>query len=176
MKGFIWDPMVIGVMVFVLAIVFMIFIVMWGRLATNLQPMISNLNATEQNQILGLGNSYFFNSSQILLIFIYFVMILASIIAASYEGASTTYTLVLGIFFLIIALIVSMALSDAAHTFLMQNALVPYTKAHFQMGVYLLDNLPILTGIFIIMYMVIVITRKEILVKNNANGGSWVSG
>ena len=176
-KGFVWDAFIIGIMAFVMAVVFILFIVIWGKVSTQLHTQISSLNQTEQNQVLGLGNSFFNNSLSIILIFIYFMLILASFIAAAYEGASGTATLVLGIVFLIVAIIVSMGISDVAHQYLTQAALLPSTQQHFKAVLYLMDNLPLVTGIFTVAYLVFVITRKEVIVRQGeGGGGNYVGG
>lgn len=174
-KGFVWDSFIIGILAFVMVVIFILFVVIWGKLSTTLKPQIATLNATEQNQVLGLGNGFFNDSLDIILIFIYFILILASFMAAAYEGASGTATLILGIVFLIVAVIVSMGISDIAHQYLTQAALLPSTKQHFSMALYLMDNLPLLTGIFTVGYLVFVITRKEIVVRQGG-GGNYVGG
>ena len=73
-KGFVWDAFIIGILAFVMVVIFILFVVIWGKLGAALQPQIATLNATEQNQVLGLGNGFFNDSLDVILIFIYFML------------------------------------------------------------------------------------------------------
>ncbi len=172
----IWDPLIIGISLFVLIVVMVLFVVIWSQLGPKLNVANANLNATQKAVINGFGNGFFYNSLDILMVFIYAILILAAFISASYEGADTTSTLVLGLVFLVVAVIVSFGISDVAHSYLTQAALLPITKQYFSRSLYLMDNLPVLTGLFTIGYMIFVVTRKHISTGGGGGGMQVVQG
>lgn len=167
LKGFIWDPLVIAVFLFVLILAFPI-ISSIGQSVGQHVIANGNLNATQQASITAMTNNMFLNTPDIILFVLYFGLIIASFISSSYEGANPAITLLLGLFFLIVAMPVSFAISNIAHNYLTQVNLINITK-HYTLSLYLMDYMPLLNGVFIVADIIFVISKKEVI----ADGTGW---
>lgn len=177
MKGFVWDPFVIGMVVFVLFIALPI-VSNIGNNTTRQVIANSNLTAAQTKTITSISTEMFNNTNDVMIIFLYFMLILASFISAGYEGANPAATLLLGLFFIILAEIVSFGIADVAHNYINnQNNLA--IKPHMTLSTYLMENLPIFNGFATIAYIIYVISKREVLVESLpggiGGGGGWVS-
>ena len=158
MKGWIFDIFTIGIAFIALTIVMVIFTYIWWG-ATPYFQNIPNLNATQTASITSFGNNYFYYSPDAILIIFYFMMVIAAFMAASYEAADAN-TFAVGLLFLIIAIIVSMPLSDFAHAFL-SNPSIRVATQWYTNTMYILNYLPDFTGILTLAYLIFVVTRSQ---------------
>lgn len=160
LKGFVWDPFIIGIYVFVLFITLPILTGIGNNVT---QQVIANNPGLTSNQIAELNTlntSFFNNSPDIMILVLYFMLIIAAFVAAGYEGANPAVTLLLGMFFIVIAEVVSFALSDFAHGYITQVAYLNIAK-HYGLSTYLMEYLPVFNGILTIAYMIFVISKRE---------------
>jgi len=176
LKGFVWDPFVISIMVFFLFIALPI-TTQIGNYTT--QEVISSnptLNASQQAVIQKIGTNIFDSSPDVILIFLYFVLILVAFISAGYEGANPAVTLILGLFFVVLAEIISFNLSDIAHSYITQTVYLNIAK-HYSLTTYLMDYLPYFNGVLTIAYILFVIMRREVIMEAMpmGRGGGVVS-
>ena len=126
-----------------------------------------------------MGNNMFYNTPDIMILVLYFGLILAALIAAGYEGANPAITLMMGIIFLLISEVVCFGISNMAHNYLTQSSLLGIVQ-HYSLTLYIMDNLPLLNGIFTIGYIVFVLLSKEQVRESLGNlagggegGGGW---
>ena len=160
----------------VLLPVFLILSEMWSMAS----PIIYgyNLNATNStvaNSISNFGNSYFYYSGDTIIVLLYFGMIIGLFLSALYEGARPE-TLPIGLLFLIPLILVTMPLSDMIHAFY-TNPGFANVAIYYQSSEYLADYSPYLTALVTIIYLYLVMTRKNIIAGlSNGGGGSVVSG
>lgn len=171
-KGFIYDAFVVGVSFLALALVTVLFALLW----INSRPYYANaLGSTSAgyNAVARLGNNYFLNTGDTVLIFFYFMMILASFINAMQIGADPA-TLPIGIPMMIVGILVSMPISDMAVKFMTYSVMLP--ASHYYLGtLYILENLPILTALATLGYIVFVVTRRNEGYVVNTGGGNVVN-
>lgn len=170
-KGFVWDIFSIGIFIFVLAIALPIFSVIWSQTSSHVAAQAPN--ATDAAALTQMGNNMFYNTPDIIIMVLYFGLILAALIAAGYEGANPAVTLMLGIIFLIISEVVAMGISNAAHGYLTQPNMLGIVQ-HYSLTLWIMDQLPILNGIFTIGYIIFVLLSKEEIrgyVGNMIGGG-----
>lgn len=151
-----------GIIFTVVAIVFILFAVFWLNFRPKLLASATNtlfpLNTTQINQIRQTGNGFFLYSGDTILIFFYFMLILATFISASHEGADAQ-ALPLGLPLLILAILVSMPISDFAHAFITSPSLAS-AATWYKGTLYIEDNLPTFTALGTLAYLVFVITRR----------------
>ncbi len=174
---FIWEPIAIAIFLWVLYIALPIFTNI-GNQTTQLT--IANnpgLNASQKATIQNMGNGFFDNSPDIMMFILYVMLILASFIAAGYEGANPAVTLLLGLFFLVVGTIVSFPMSDFAYAWMHSPSNIGIS-VHYGLTTYIMEYLPYFNGILIIAYIVFVITRKEQFVAgfSQIGGGGGVGG
>lgn len=120
----------------------------------NFSPQILNTipsNSSTYTQIKTLGNQFFLNETDAVLVTIYFIFVAAMFLSAIAIGGSPL-ALPIGFVLGIIAIIISLPLSDAAHAILYNPQFVPATQ-HYPGTLYILDHLPELTAIEILIYM-----------------------
>ncbi len=167
MKAFVWDPLVIAIAMFILFIAFPIV----SNIGNSVTPHVTATltNATQIDTINNISNGFFNNTYDVVIIFFYFMLILACFISAGYEGANPAATLLLGLFFVILAEIVSFGISDAAHSYI-NNPQNLNVKQHMQLSTYLMENLPIFNALMIIAYIVFVISKKEVPFSGGGSG------
>lgn len=173
-KGFIWDVFAISIMLFVLFIGLPI-VTGIGQNVT--QQTIKNnpqMTANEVITLQGYSNGWFNNSPDIMMVFLYFILVIFAFIAASYEGANPAVTLIIGLILIVIAELVSFALADVAHAYITQ---VNYLNIapHYTLSTYIMDNLPFFNGILMVAYMVFVISKREVITGVSGGGGNIVS-
>lgn len=162
------DIFVVGVIFVVLAITFILYAYLWAGpngFRGKIDNVISNqtmLNSSTQthatNLINNFGNGYFLNSSGPILIFFYFMLIGAAFISASKERADPQ-TLPLALPVLIIAILVSMPISDFAHAFI-TSSIFTSVAVWFKGVLYITDYLPVFTGLGTLGYIVFVVTSR----------------
>jgi hypothetical protein len=139
------------------------------------QPVITKgLNATDANQITNLGNSFFFNSADEIIVFIYFGCVIGIFLSALWESANPA-TFPIGILFLIPLLIISFPLADISHAFY-TNSGFANIAGHFTGTEYLSDNAPWLTALITIAYLLFLATRKGAGAGNPGGGSNVVGG
>jgi hypothetical protein len=159
MKGQgILDAFNAGIVFIAVAFVFVVMAVLWHQGSPQLVAQLNQTNPNEANTIINLGNGFYYHTADTLMVVFYFILILASFIAAYYEGADGM-TLPIGIALMVLAIIVSFPISDFAHGLLASTTLYP-VNLFFSGTLYIFDNLPIFTGIAMIGYLVFVTTKK----------------
>lgn len=172
MKLFIYDPFVIFIFIFVLAIALPIM----SQIGTNTTAHVAaTLNATNAAKLTQMGNNMFLNTPDIMILVLYFGLIIATFISAGYEGANPAVTLFLGLFFLIIAEVVSFGISNIAHQAMTQPNMLNIVK-HYSLTLYIMDYAPLLNGIFIIADIIFVISKKEVIAESFSGGGGFGNG
>ena len=178
MKGWVLDVAVLAiVMVFATMIM-----VLLGYLWVNFKPGLDNMNlngtypvsAQNISRIDGIGNSYFLTGGPSVLLLLFGVMVICLIVSAWGENAGFI-SFPLGIFFLFAALLISFFLSDFAHNFLMSSALGSFTSQYYSGPMYLLDNLPIITGVLGVAYLVLIMLHRR-QPGGASSAGRMVSG
>ena len=131
----------------------------------------NTLNASNIAYIQGTATGYFDDTYDAVMATLYFLLILCSFISAGYEGANPAATLLLGLFFVILAELVSFGISNAAHNYITfaQNL---NQAQHLGITTYIMEYLPIFNAILTIGYIVVVITKKE----DTTGGVSFLRG
>ena len=164
-------PLVLAIFCFlVLFPVFLMLASIWSYT----QPYVTQgLNATDSNQITNLGNSFFFNSTDEIITFMYFGCVIGIFLSALYEASSPS-TFPIGILFLIPLLLISFPLADISHAFY-TNPGFANIAGHFTGTEYLSDNSPWLTALITVAYLLFLATRKQGQ-GGNPGGGSNVIG
>ena len=165
----IWDIFLIGVFLFVLFIA-MPPIMNLGVVVTQHVVAQQGLNATQISTLNHMSTNFFLNTPDIIMAIIYFVLIIAAFISASYEGANAAVTLVLGLFFIVISLGISFWLSDFAHAYITQAQFIN-TSAHLSITIYIMNYLPYFNGLLTIAYIIFVVMRREQIVGYAGGGG-----
>lgn len=172
-KAFVWDVFTIGIFMFVLFLAVPIAMNIGNYVTTATIQQCSACNASQIATLQATGNGFFNNTPDVVMAILYFMLILASFISASYEGANPAATLLLGLIFVVLATVVSFPIADSAHQYInfVQNL---NAKAHLGISTYIQENLPILTGILTVAYIVFVISRKEVILEavGGFGGGS----
>jgi len=160
-------PLIVGVSCFlVLFPVFLMLASIWS--AT--QPVVTaGLNSTDANQITNLGNSFFYNSTDSIIIFMYFGCVIGLFISCLFENSNPA-TFPIGLLFLIPLLLISIPLADISHAFY-TNPGFSNVAMHFTGTEYLSDNAPWLTALITIAYILFLATRK-----GGASGGLPIGG
>ena len=169
MKGSAWlDPFIIGIVVFALMIGLTALSAVGSQTTSQVAAQMHNV--TYSASITAMGNNMFLNTPDIIVCVLYFLLIVASFISASYEGANPAITLFLGLFFLLIAEVVSFGLSNVAHAYMAQTALLNITP-HYPLTYYIMNYLPVLNGIFIIADIIFVVSKRETVSLAGFGGG-----
>lgn len=138
------------------------------------QPSVTKgLNATDANQINNLGNSFFYNSADQIIVFIYFGCIMGIFLSALWESANPA-TFPIGLLFLIPLLLLSFPLADISHAFY-TNPGFANVAGHFTGTEYLSDNAPWLTALVTVAYLLFLATRKQ-GAPGVPSGGNIVGG
>lgn len=159
-KGFILDVFVIGIVLVVLMMVYIMYSLLWVNTNAYINKTnLPNLSPYQFNVIKSLGNGYFLNTPDTILVFFYFILIIAAFISAHFEAANAL-TLPLGLPILIVAVLVAMPISDFAHSFLVNPALNA-VNIYYKGTLYILDNLPVFTALGTLGYIIFVMTHKS---------------
>jgi hypothetical protein len=174
-KAWIFDPFTIGIWLFGLFIAVPILMAIGTSVTSSTVQNTPGLNASQKLVITNYSANVFLNSPDIVMATMYFILLLASFIAASYEGADPAVTLLIGFFFIIVAEIVSFGISDVAHSYISQVYYLNISK-HLPITTYIMNYLPYFNGLLTIMYMLFVITKRQIIVERFAGGWSGGGG
>lgn len=138
------------------------------------QPVVTQgLNSTDANSITALGNGFYYNSTDSIIIFMYFGCIAAIFISAIFEQSNPA-SLPIGLLFLIPLIIISFPLANISHAFY-TNAGFANVAGHFTGTQYLSDNAPWLTALVTIAYLLFLSTRKSGS-SNMPSGGNIIGG
>ena len=172
--GFIWDVFIIFIFIFTLFLALPPIMNLGQIVATHTIANNPGLNATQISIINHDSTNFFLNTPSIMLALLYFTLLIAAMISATYQGANPAVTLFLGIFFIAIAMVVSFPLSDIAHSFITQ-AIFVNDAAHLSIMIYIMNYAPYFNAVMIIVYMVLVIMRREVI-SNALSGGSGGGG
>lgn len=167
--GFIWDILIIFLFIFSMFIALPPLMNL-GQVVALHTVQSNNFNASENQTIENTSTNFFLNTPSIILALLYFVLILASLITATYQGANAATTLFLGLFFLAIAMLVSFPLSDIAHNYISQAIFINDAQ-HLSIMVYIMNYAPFFNGVLIIIYMVLVIMRRTVSAPGGGGGG-----
>lgn len=164
MKGWVLDVAVLG-LVMVLATMIMVLLgYMWTQFKPSLDSMNQNasipVSAQNISRIDSIANSYFLTGGPSVLLLLFGVMVICLVVSAWGENAGFI-SFPLGIFFLFAALLISFVLSDFAHAFLMSQALGSFTAQYYSGPLYILDNLPIVTGVLGVAYLVLIMLHRR---------------
>lgn len=160
LKGWVFDPFSIGVVLFVLFISLPIITGIGNTVTQQTIAQNPEMNQSQINTLNTFSTGWFDNSPDIMAVIIYFVLILSCFIAAGYEGANPAVTLLLGLIFIIVAELVSFGISDFAHAYISQANYLNIAP-HYALTTYIMEYLPFFNGILTIAYIVFVIMRRE---------------
>jgi hypothetical protein len=130
-------------------------------------------NMTQANTITQTGTVYFLNVPNAALTLLYFIFVIAALLLARYEGADLAVTLIVGVIFLSIALLISAALANAAHNF-MTSAAFASVAPYYQSSTAIVYYLPYFTGIFTIVYIWFVISKGGGKSSGGGSGGGGI--
>ena len=180
-KAWIFDVAVLGFVLVIATVIMVLLAYTWTQFQPQLDAMNQNaaipLNQSTINQIDSIGIGYFLTGGPSFIILLFGVMVAALFISAWAENAGFI-SFPIGIIFLIAAIFLSFMLSDFAHAILTSPTLGSLTAQYYSGPLYLLDNLPIITGILGIGYLVFILLHRN----NNpygtggASAGRIVSG
>ena len=176
MKGSMTGALIISVMCFMVALpIFLIFAEMWSYAAG---PVTQGLNATDAAVVTNLGNSFFYHTGDQFITLLYFMLIFALFVSALYEAAHPE-TLPIGLVFLIPLMLITLPLSDMTHAFY-TNPGFANVAPYFTSSEYLSDQAPQITTIVTLIYIIFVVTKKQLLAAvgfgQAGEGGNVVSG
>jgi len=121
--------------------------------------------------IANLGNLFFLDIGNSMIIIMYFAMFLVIFVNARQEAADPT-TLGIGLLIMIVGLVVSFPISDAAYNMLTSPGLIA-AAAYYTDTLYLLDSMPVITAIGTLVYFVLIITGRP---RGSPTGGPISSG
>ena len=171
-KGWIFDAGLAAIAVVILAIIMVLFAAMWIQYRTGIDNQITNsttpLNATAIAQINGLGNSFFLSNGQDIVLIFWLALVVALFISAAFENA-TFFTIPIGVICMVGVIFTSFVASDLAHSVLAQPALSTIVGTYYSGILYLTDNLPIISGVLCVVYLLLVVMSKGRL--SSAGGG-----
>lgn len=174
MKGWILDVGLMVIALVIISIVFVLFAAMWLQFRTGIDNQATNstlpLNSTTLTQINGLGNGFFLTNGQDIILLFWFALIVALFISASVENA-TFLTIPIGVILMVPIMLISFIGSDLAHAFLTSPSLTAITGTYYSGILYLTDNLPVVSGVLCIVYLVLVVLTKG----RGASGGGGTS-
>lgn len=180
-RGSITGALIIGIICFlVLFPVLLLMTSIWAQAKPYLDNQITNstMNATLQqealNHINGLGDSFYYNSSDAIIAFMYLALIAAFFISAIYENSSAA-TLPIALLFLIPLILITFPLADLSHYFY-TNAGFANIAPYYKTTEYLSDNSPLITILCTVIYLVLLITKKQWNLNGGGGGASVVSG
>jgi hypothetical protein len=166
MKGFVLDiALIFWIFVVCAALVMITFSLMWLKTRQYLSGAIAPYNSTlvgtplNPQTVLNLGNNYFLQAGDTIIIFFTFMLILAAFISARQEGSDSS-SFPIGLLFLVVALIISFPISDFSHA-LLNAAQILSASAYYKGTLYLTDNMPIIVAVGTAFYLVLVITNKK---------------
>jgi len=178
LKGSLWSPFIISIFLFAMFIALPILTNIGNMTTTAVIAANPQMNATQVRTINNFSTNIFDNAPDIMLAVLYFVMLLATFIAASTESANPAVTLLLGLFFIVVAEMVSFGLADVAHAYISQTIYLNIAK-HYSITTYIMEYLPYFNGLLTIAYIIFVISKKEVITEGIAGagggGGSIVS-
>jgi hypothetical protein len=164
MKGSIFDAAILGMVLVVAVMIMLLLTALWIPFKADIDQMNTNaafpVSAANQTIIDNLGNAYFLQNGPIFLIFLFGAMVIVMLVSAWGENAGT-WVLIPGIFAMICTIFISFLLSDWAHNFAYSASLSAITATYYAAPLYILDNLPIITGILSIAYLVIVSLKRR---------------
>ena len=174
-KGSITSALII--MIYCFLVLFPVLLLLSGIWA-QARPIFDNQtitgnNATVANQINRIGDSFFFYSSDSIIVLMYFALIIALFISAIYEQARPE-TLPIGLLFLIPLILITFPLADLAHYFY-TNPGFANVAGYYGSTEYLADNSPLITILITIVYLVFVVTKRQIFGGNSGSGGGGVN-
>lgn len=158
--------------IFCFLVLFPVFLMLASIWSYSSPYITQGLNATDANQINNLGNAFFFNSTDEIIVLIYFGCILGVFLSALWESANPA-TFPIGLLFLIPLLLISFPLADISHAFY-ANPGFANVAGHFTGTEYLSDNAPWLTALVTIVYLLLLATRKQ--GSGVPGGGNIVGG
>lgn len=164
-----WSTFIIGIWLFAMFIAILPLMNMGNMTTQAVLAANPGLNATQKQAINSFSANVFLNTPDVILAVLYFVMILATFIAASYEGANPAVILLLGLFFIVVAEMVSFGIADVAHAYISQTIYLNL-KQHMTITTYIMEYLPYFNGILIVAYMLFIITRREQLSEGSYTG------
>ena len=178
-KGWIFDVALVGFVLVIATVILVLLSYLW----VNFRPAIDNadtnssipLNSSQIATINGIGNNYFLNAGPSFIILLFGVMVAALFISA-YAEAAGFISFPLGIIFLITAIFLSFMLSDFAHAILTSPALGTITAQYYSGPLYLLDNLPILTGVLGVGYLLFILLHRNTNSTSGWGGNRLSSG
>lgn len=170
-QGFI-GPLILGVFCFL--VLFPVFLMLASIWSATQPVVVAGLNATDANQITNLGNSFFYNSTDQIIIFMYFGCVIGIFISCLFESANPA-TFPIGLLFLIPLLLISFPLADISHAFY-TNPGFANVAPHFTGTEYLSDNAPWLTALITIAYLLFLATKKGGANNGMPGGGSVIGG
>ena len=130
---------------------------------------VNATNSTTANKISNFGNSFFYYSGDTIIVLMYFFMILGLFLSALYEGARPE-TLPIGLLFLIPLILITMPLADLSHAFYTNPGFANVAQ-YYTSSEYLSDYAPYLTALCTIIYLYLVMTRKNIISGLGFGGG-----
>lgn len=163
------------IMVYVFLVLFPTMLLL-SSIWSQAQPILTSntinpyLNSTDANSITQLGNNFFYYSSDSIIVIFYFALVAALFISAIYEQARPE-TLPLGLLFLIPLILITFPLADLAHYFY-TNPGFANVAGFYGSTEYLADNSPTITILVTIIYLVLVITKKQLGLGNGGSGPS----
>lgn len=179
MKGSILGGLLIMVLCFLLLFpVLLMFSSLWLNTRITIDNQITNstMNSTLQNEALnhinGLGNSFFLNSSDQIIILMYMALIVAFFISALYESSNPA-SLPLALLFLIPLILITFPLADIAHAFY-TNAGFANVAGYYKGTEYLINYSPMITIVITLVYIVLLATKKGVPGSGGGGGGTSI--
>lgn len=165
-KGFAFDIAIISWTILLFGtIILIVFSLMWLTTRTYINTALTPYNSLLANTPVKissatvLGNSFFLNAGDSIIILMYFMLILASFLSARSEGSDSA-SFVIGLAMLLVGIIVSFPLSDFGHFFL-TNAQVTPAATYYKGSMYLIENMPIIVAVSTFVYLLLVATNKK---------------
>lgn len=156
MKGSVLSAFLIGIALLGVFIFFMLMATLWLHIRPGLDNATTPQGASVINNI---GNIFYLDGTDSILLFMYFTLVIGSFISDYYEAADVI-TLPVGLLLCIPIILVTMPLSDFAYAFATSPSMLSVAP-YFKSTIYLLENLPIFTAIITLANLIFVVTKKS---------------